>query len=230
MEENRDQRTGLGVVSFSSTWWQVWGSRHNRFRFLRQLCQPLEWVPKKARVGEGSLEKIRGFGVGTRRCYRLAWWMTTIRRQCLRVIKLALVCVSSRLALVRLIMVFIESQRFTHIRQLVYEYCYCPTKCDLIWHQTQPTEIRTWWDQAGLRVIKLALVRLIMVLIVSQRFPHIRQLVYEYCYYSTKCDFIWHHTQPTEIRTWWEQAVTKVPRERRRHFNEVVIYTSGTYI
>jgi hypothetical protein len=38
-------------------------------------------------------------------------------------------------------------------------------------------------------------------------------------------DLIRHQTQLTEIRTWWEQAATKVPRERRRHFNGVVIYT-----
>ena len=38
-------------------------------------------------------------------------------------------------------------------------------------------------------------------------------------------DLIRHQTQPTEIRTWWEQAATKVPKERRRHFNGVVIYT-----
>jgi hypothetical protein len=35
-----------------------------------------------------------------------------------------------KLALVILIVVFIKSQCFPHIRQLVYEYCYCPTKCD----------------------------------------------------------------------------------------------------
>ena len=32
-------------------------------------------------------------------------------------------------------------------------------------------------------------------------------------------------TQPTEIRTWWEQVAATVPRQRRRHFNGVAIYT-----
>ena len=38
-------------------------------------------------------------------------------------------------------------------------------------------------------------------------------------------DLIQHQTQPIEITTWWEQTATKVPRERRRQFNGVVIYT-----
>jgi len=82
-----------------------------------------------------------------------------------------------KLDLVRLIVVFIESQCFRHINQLVANvfhisinvYEYCVTKCDLIWHQitlnlasdpncnddTSTIEIRTCWEQAATKVLRV---------------------------------------------------------------------------
>jgi hypothetical protein len=31
--------------------------------------------------------------------------------------------------------------------------------------------------------------------------------------------------QSSNIRAWWEEEAAKIPRQRRRHFNGVVIYT-----
>jgi len=31
--------------------------------------------------------------------------------------------------------------------------------------------------------------------------------------------------QPTDIRSWWEEVTTKVPRSERRRLNGVLIYT-----
>lgn len=38
-------------------------------------------------------------------------------------------------------------------------------------------------------------------------------------------ELIQPQAQPTEISAWWEEAAPKVSRERRRHFNGMVIYT-----
>jgi len=38
-------------------------------------------------------------------------------------------------------------------------------------------------------------------------------------------DLICTQTQPVEIGAGWEQVAAKIPKQRRRHFNGVVIYT-----
>ena len=38
-------------------------------------------------------------------------------------------------------------------------------------------------------------------------------------------DLIRPQVQPSSIRAWWEEGAANIPRQRRRHFNGVVIYT-----
>ena len=38
-------------------------------------------------------------------------------------------------------------------------------------------------------------------------------------------DLIRPQVQPSSIRAWWEQGAANITRQRRRHFNGVIIYT-----